>query len=376
MRIALVVPGGVDRSAEYRVIPAVLALIQRLSLDNDVHVIALYQEPYAAEWDLLGARVHNIGLPRTGLRSIHKIFKLHRAAPFDIVQAIFSGTCGLVALLAGRLLKISSAVHVGGGELVSIPDIAYGGAQTLRGRLREAIVLRRVSAVTAASAATIQALSRIGVAAQRLPLGVDLESWPPRHPLRRKPNEPARLIHVASLNRVKDQTMLLEALSLLLKAGCLFEMDIVGEDILGGEIQELARRLQISQRLRFHGFLSQKRMRPLVEAAHVMILTSRHETGPLAVLEAAVAGVPTVGTAVGHVAEWAPDAAVAVPVGNAELLAAAIQQILNDEERRMRTAGEAFKRATLEDADHTANGFRSLYTRLTRQAINSRPLSS
>jgi glycosyltransferase involved in cell wall biosynthesis len=134
--------------------------------------------------------------------------------------------------------------------------------------------------------------------------------------------------------------------------------------------------LQISQRLRFHGFLSQKRMRPLVEAAHVMILTSRHETGPLAVLEAAVAGVPTVGTAVGHVAEWAPDAAVAVPVGNAELLAAAIQQILNDEERRMRTAGEAFKRATLEDADHTANGFRSLYTRLTRQAINSRPLSS
>ncbi len=37
-----------------------------------------------------------------------------------------------------------------------------------------------------------------------------------------------------------------------------------------------------------------------------MIISSRHEAGPLAVLEAAVKGVPTVGTAVGHIAEWAP----------------------------------------------------------------------
>jgi glycosyltransferase involved in cell wall biosynthesis len=365
MRIALVVPGGVDRSAEYRVIPAVLALIQRLSLDNDVQVIALHQEPCAAEWDLLGARVHNIGLPRAGLRAIYTIFKLHRAAPFDIVQAIFSGTSGLVALLAGRLLKISSAVHIGGGELMSIPDIAYGGAQTVRGRLREAIVLRRVSAVTAASAATIQTLSQIGVAAQRIALGVDLNSWPPRSPVGRNPDKPARLIHVASLNRVKDQATLLKALALLLKAGCHFEMDIIGEDTLRGEIQELTQRMQLSQLVRFHGFLPQRLLRPLVEAAHLMIHTSRHETGPLAVLEAAVAGVPTVGTAVGHVAEWAPDAAISVPVGRSDLLAAAIQQLLDDEARRIRIAREALVRATIEDADYTAREFRTLYSRLT-----------
>jgi len=151
MRIAMVVPGGVDRSGEYRVIPALLALITRLSHHNDVQVIALSQEARAGEWDLAGARIHNVGLPCTGLRALLAIYKMHRAAPFDVVHAIWSGTCGLVAAIAGTALGIPSLVHVAGGELVSLPEIGYGGAQTRLGRLREALVLRRVSAVTAAS---------------------------------------------------------------------------------------------------------------------------------------------------------------------------------------------------------------------------------
>ena len=50
--------------------------------------------------------------------------------------------------------------------------------------------------------------------------------------------------------------------------------------------------------------------------AHVSVISSRHEAGPVVALEAAAVGVPTVGTAVGHIAEWAPDAALAVPVGD------------------------------------------------------------
>ena len=45
MRIALLVPGGVDRTGEHRVIPAVIALIERLSARHDVLVFALTQEP-------------------------------------------------------------------------------------------------------------------------------------------------------------------------------------------------------------------------------------------------------------------------------------------------------------------------------------------
>lgn len=49
MKLALVVPGGVDRSGEFRVIPVLLALVERLARAHDVHVFALRQEePLAA----------------------------------------------------------------------------------------------------------------------------------------------------------------------------------------------------------------------------------------------------------------------------------------------------------------------------------------
>jgi glycosyltransferase involved in cell wall biosynthesis len=364
VRIALVVPGGVDRSGEYRVIPALLALIGRLSLHNEVHVFALNQEAQACDWDLAGAHIHNIGLRRTHLRAVRAISKMHYSSPFDVIHAIWSGSCGLIAAVAGRLLGIPCLVHVAGGELVSIPDIGYGGVQTWRGRLREALVLRGVSTVTAASVPVIALLSELGVAAHRVPLGVDLESWPPREPVHRDQDKPARLIHVASLNRVKDQSTLLRALAVVMTSGVRFEMDVVGDDTLHGEIQALANQLGLSERIRFQGFLPQRQLRPLLEAADLMVHSSRHEAGPLVTLEAAVAGVPTVGTMVGHIAEWAPDAAMAVPVGDWARLATAIRQLLEDENLRFRIAHEAHNRALREDADYTAERFRTLYAEL------------
>jgi glycosyltransferase involved in cell wall biosynthesis len=364
MRIALVVPGGVDRSGEYRVIPALLALIVRLAAHNEVHVFALNQEALPGEWELAGARIHNVGLRHTRLRALRMICAMHRSSRFDVVQAIWSGACGEIAVAAAKLLRIPSLVHVAGGELVALHDISYGGRLSWRGRLREALVLRGASAVTAASAAMIQTLAEFGVPAQRLPLGVDLMSWPARDPARRDSARPARLIQVASLNRVKDQATLLRALVCLRQSGVSFEMDIVGVDTLQGEIQALAAHTGLSEQVRFRGFLTQRQLRPVMEAADLMVITSRHEAGPLALLEAAVAGVPTVGTAVGHVAEWAPDAALAVAVGDSAGLACAIGRVLSDEALRLRIAREALRRATREDADHTAQRFQALYSSL------------
>jgi glycosyltransferase involved in cell wall biosynthesis len=364
MRIALVVPGGVDRSGEYRVIPALLALIQRLALDNDVQVFALNQETGVGEWNLLGARIHNIGVRHTRLRAIHTISRLHRSARFDVVHAIWSGPCGLTAVAVGKALGIPSLVHIAGGELVSMPDIGYGGMQTWRGRMREWLVLRGASCITAASAPVLAALSELGLTAHRVPLGVDLKTWPPRRPVRRQDGAPARLIHVASLNRVKDQATLLRALASLAESRLDFEMDIVGEDTLHGEIQAMAEKVGLSRAIRFRGFLPQRQLRPLVEQADLLIHSSRHETGPLVMLEAAVTGVPTVGTAVGHIAEWAPNAAVSVPVGDSASLAGAISRLLSDDLLRLEIASEALRRAVREDADYTAERFHALYAGL------------
>ena len=360
MKLALVVPGGVDRSGEFRVIPALLALIERLARTHEVHVFALQQEAAAARWELAGASIHNIGTGRTRWRAIAAIRAEHRRAPFDLVHAIFSGPCSLVAVAAARLLRLPSLVHVAGGELVALHAIGYGGRLAWKGRLREACVLRAADVVTAASVPIIAALHALGVAARRVPLGVDLQAWPPLAPRARRAG-PARLIHVASLNRVKDQPTLLRALAALRDGGLAFRMDVVGVDTLQGEVQRLAGRLGLEQCVSFLGFRTQRELRPLMEAADLQVMSSLHEAGPLVLLEAAVAGVPTVGTAVGHLVEWAPAAARAVPVGDWAALAAAIRQLLGDEALRLQVAAAAQRRALLEDADCTARLFEALY---------------
>ncbi len=369
MKLALVVPGGVDRSGEFRVIPALLALIERLARTHEVHVFALHQETAAGRWELAGASIHNIGDGWTRLRAIAAIRTEHRRAPFDVIHAIFSGSCSLVAVATAKLLRRPSLVHVAGGELVALHAIGYGGRRKWKGRLREACVLRGADVITAASAPIIDALQALGLEAQRVPLGVDLRAWPPRAPRGRRAG-PARLIHVASLNRVKDQSTLLRALAALRDAGLEFRMDIVGVDTLQGEMQRLAHRLGLEHRVHFLGFKTQRELRPLMEAADLLVMSSRHEAGPLVLLEAAVAGVPTVGTAVGHLVEWSPSAACVVPVGDWAALAGAIRHVLADESLRLQLAGAAQHRALLEDADGTARLFEALYQLHPRKRRN------
>jgi glycosyltransferase involved in cell wall biosynthesis len=367
MKIALIVPGGVDVSGEVRVIPGLLALIRRLARDHELHVYATQQEPVAGSWPLEGALVHNAGRPRAAWRAAKAVWREHRKAPFQILHSIWAGSCGSVAVGAGALLRVPSIVHVAGGELVGLTDIGYGGCATLHGRLLQRAVLRYATQVTVASAPMCALVAEHGVQAQRVPLGVDLQRWPSRGPVRRGYKERARLVHVASLNRVKDQATLLRAMRLLAERGRDFHLDVIGEDTLDGEVQAMAGELGLTPRVRFHGFLTQSKLRPIVEKAHVALISSRHEAGPVVVLEAAAVGVPTVGTAVGHIAEWSPHAALAVPCRDAAALAAGLESLLANEELRIRLAVEAQRRAQLEDAAHTARAFVALYRGLARR---------
>jgi glycosyltransferase involved in cell wall biosynthesis len=364
MKIALVVPGGVDRSGEYRVIPVLLAFIKRLATRHEVHVFATHQEQKAASWSLMGARVRSAGSRMRRLRTSWAILREHRAAPFDLVHSFWAGASGFAAVAAAKVLGIPSVVHVSGGELAALPCIGYGGALTWHRRWLHAAIVRNATSVTAASRPIVEQIAAMGVRAERIPLGVDLQAWPPRAPARRDPMHPVRLIHLASLNRVKDQTTLLAALSILAADGLAFHLDVVGEDTLAGHIQRLAQQGGLTPRITFHGFLTHRNARPLFDSAHLNLISSLHEAGPLAVLEAAVAGVPTVGTSVGHIAEWAPEAAVAVPVADPQALAAAIARVSADEDLRLTIAREAFRRATNEDADATVRDFEELYRRL------------
>jgi len=364
MKIALFVPGGVDRSGEVRVIPALVALIDRIARKHELHVFATHQEPEPGTWELRGARIHNIGEPRRLHRAISLVLAEHRRSPFHVCHSIWAGRSGALAVLSARLLRVPSLVHLAGGELVALDDIAYGGCRTLRGRILNRCVLQFADSVTAASQPICDLGAQFGVRVERVPLGIDPESWPAAEPRPRPPDEAPRLVHVASLNPVKDQLTLMRALATLVDRGTKFTLDIVGEDTLDGRIQSAAWSLGIADKVRFHGFLPQRQLRPIVESAHLLVMSSRHEAGPIVVLEAAAVGVPTVGTAVGHIAEWSPAAALAVPCADSIALGAAIRILIDDDGRRLRLAAEARRRARLTDADCTTRNFCAIYDRL------------
>lgn len=366
MKIAIVLPGGVDRGGEERVIPVFLALIGGLARENEVHVFVLRQEPRPGQWQLAGATIHNIGDGWQRTRAVAAIVREHRQAPFDVIQAIFSGYCSLVAVTAAWWLRRPACVHIAGGELVSLPAIGYGGRRFWRGRLREAITLRAAAAVTAASEPILASLRALGIEAHRLPLGVDLDAWPPAPP-RRREGPVARLLHVASQNRVKDQPTLLRALATLHAMGIDFRLDIIGVDTLEGEMPCLSHQLGLDSKVRFLGFRTQRELRPVMQQADLLVMSSLHEAGPLVLLEAAVAGVPTVGTAVGHLTEWAPVAALAVAPGDHKALAEVIRRVIEDEDLRLRLAAEAQRRALQEDAIYTTRRLEAMYMHISKR---------
>lgn len=369
MRIALVTPGGVDRTAEERSFPYLLALIERLARRHDVQVFALHQEAEPSRYPLLGATVHNGGAHgparrRAYWRTFTNLLAEHRRGPFDLFHAFWLAPAGLIAGAAGRLTGRPVLVHLAGGELVSLPDIGYGWQLSWRTRLWTRLALASATRLSAASAPMIASAAAMGYCADRIPFGVDRTRWPVLPPRPRRAGVPARLVHVGNLNRIKDQATLLRAAKRLQTLGVEFRLDIAGLDTLNGEVQALATELGLGDRVQFHGYLPQPRLRLLVEAVDVLVVSSRHEAGPFVMLEAAVAGVPTVGTGVGHVAEWAPDAAVAVPVGDADALAGALAGVLADDGRRLALAREAQRRAVTEDADWTARTVEAIYQQL------------
>jgi glycosyltransferase involved in cell wall biosynthesis len=366
MKVAMVVPGGVDRGGTERVIPFLLAMIERVAAEHELHVFALTQEPAPATWPLLGAAVHNAGTRHPSLRALRDVLAEHRRAPFDLLHGVWARP-GLVAGAAGRLLGRPVLLHLVGGDVAAVPEIGYGLQCSRGGRLRLRASARMASYVTAESGYTVGLGAKRGVVAERVPYGVSVRDWPALPPRRRTPGAEARLLFVASLNRVKDPPTLLRAAALLRDRGAAFRLDVIGVDTLDGEIQRLAGELGLDGWVRFHGFLTQRELRPWMEAADLLLVTSRHEGAPIVALEAALAGVPTVGTRVGLLADWAPDAAVPIPMADPAALADAVAALLGDEDRRLGVAHAAQRRALAEDADGAARRVLEIYRTLTRR---------
>lgn len=361
MKIALLVPGGVDRSGTVKVIPCLLWLIERLTAaGHEVHVFASRHEDRPGSWRLLGATVRNVARRPTSAWMLRSIAAEHRKGPFDVIHAFWS-ELGAIGAVASKLFRVPLVLTLPGGDVVRLPDIGYGSQLSRLGRLKFRMATRGARQINTPSRFMRDLAAKFGVDAVVVPLGVDLARWPPAPPRPRDVSVPVRLLHVASLNRVKDQSTLLEAIAVLRGRGVGLELKIAGFDTLDGEIQRMTGRMGLTDAVNFLGELTHAELRRWFDWADLLVMASRHEAGPLVMLEAAVAGTPTVGTRVGHIADQSPEAAWSVPVGDAPALAEAIGALAADETRRLNLAAAAQAFAMRHDADFTARTFLETY---------------
>jgi glycosyltransferase involved in cell wall biosynthesis len=369
VRIGLVVTGGVDRSGRERVVPVLLWLIERLARRHDLHVFALHYYTQPCTYPLLGATIHDVGRVDgpPGLRRLRLHARLAAAldasGPFDVLHAYWGMPAGILTTQIAARLGVPTVVTFASGELVAIDDIAYGLQRRWIDRRAMASTIRHAGTIVVETEFMAAMAARLGAQVSVVPMGVDPRQFPASS---RPEGPPWRLLRVGSLNRVKDYPTLLHALARIVREVPGVHLDVVGEDTLGGEVQALTRTLNLESHVSFHGVQPTDRLAAFYAGAHLHVVSSRHEASSVVTLEAACAGVPTVGTAVGYLSDWHPDLAVAVPVADPAALARATIGLLRDPLRRARLASAARAWALEHDADWTARRIEAIYESLVR----------
>ena len=361
MKIAIVVTGGLHPSGVEQVVPSWLELFASLAGEHEVHAFVLKHLPHAQSYQLRGFTVHDLGRPAAAFgltRMVQEralIRELNVHGPFDVIHGIWGDPAAQLAARLGRQFGTPSIATFDSGEFESLPAIEYGSQRSNRGRaaIAEAVTATRTHVCTRFMAKKAE---RFGARPAIIPLTTVHGAMRPRA---RPPQAPLAILQVASLSRVKNQVLLIEALALLDPA-IVSRVDFVGEDTLDAILQRRAADMSVADRVRFHGFKPQRELVSFYGGADVYVQTSLHEAAGVSVLEAAAAGLPVIGTRAGYVADWAPRRAVAVDADAAEL-AAALTALHADAISATAMAARAQKWSTANNVAAMAAKFDALY---------------
>ncbi len=110
-----------------------------------------------------------------------------------------------------------------------------------------------------------------------------------------------RLVNIGRITEQKGQAILVQAAAKLRDRGVEFELVIVGDGPMRGEIERLIEQFQLQERVRITGYLSNQGVRDELLAARALILPSFAEGLPAVFFEALALGRPVVTTYIaGH----------------------------------------------------------------------------
>ena len=132
-----------------------------------------------------------------------------------------------------------------------------------------------------------------------------------------------RLLFVGRLVSVKGVDIALRALAELDER---YILDICGEGPERDDLEELAHRLEIADRVTFHGWVDHKDLAPLAQATAIQLIPSRYESFGIVALEGIAAGCAIVAANTGGLPEAVGPCGVLVSSDDPSEFAEAINQ--------------------------------------------------
>ncbi len=270
--------------------------------------------------------------PWQDLRALWSLWRLCRRLKPAIVHT-HTSKAGLLGRLAARLAGVPGVLHTFHGHVFHGYFGPWGSRLAVLAERAMGALSTRLYAVSAAQKAELAALGiappdRIRV----LPLGLDLDPLAPPLPrgtLRRELGlgEDAILIGcVARLAPIKAHDDLLAAFAKVPGAHLLLIGDGERRPVIAQEIRQRG----LEGRIHLLGW--RRDLDAVYGDLDLAVLASRNEGLPVALIEAASAGVPVVATRVGGVTDLlgAHPAALLVPPGDPGALAGAMAQALGN----------------------------------------------
>ena len=144
---------------------------------------------------------------------------------------------------------------------------------------------------------------------------------------------------------------------------------IVGDGPLRGELEAQAKALGVADRVRFAGFVSDERKFQALAASDLFTYTTEHEGFGIVYLEAMYCGLPVVTYDCGGQGDFLTDeVGTLVPAGDEAGFLAAVQELVENDERRSGMARAARAKAEQMEMGSVAEDYISLY----REVIESK----
>ncbi len=367
-RIAILVPGGIGKDDN---IPCLVDLIFRAARSYDVKIFSFSRAPLhpllnsdRCTVSFLPAFVGRNKL-LASLYFLWLIRKDHARREFSVVHGFWVITQGVVAVLAGKLIRVPSMISLPGGDTVYLPAIEYGGMRNGLYRIIIRWCVARASRTIALTAFQQRMTESNGVKFRRIsviPFGVDVAQFAFRP---KSISTPVRFGFIGNLNRVKDPFTMVRAFSILVrKLEC--TLTIVGMDALEGTVEEYARKLGVIDKIQWKGKIPHEAIPSILRDTDLLILTSLFEGEAVVVMEAFAAGVIVAGSNVGLLADQCDNRVLVAP-GDAEGLADKIEQLIAQPilVREMQRSNRAL--AEKYSAEWTWSEYQKLYEELSHQ---------